>query len=221
MKQVNHIWSTSGGDDLIAYIARVSNPKNQDNSETAPKLIGYLIDHGHWSPFEMVGMCVEINTTRDIGRQILRHRSFSFQEFSQRYQDVSELPPVNVREARLQDSKNRQNSTETDDRNLQKWFSSAQIDVINEAQRVYRRALELGIAKEQARCVLPEGLTATRMYMNGTVRSWIHFLKARLYPGAQKEIREIAKEVMDILDEHFPNTVLAASSYIYGDLTKQ
>jgi thymidylate synthase (FAD) len=213
--KVKYIHSTLDGDGLIASIARVSNPKNQDNRETAPRLIKYCATHGHWSVFEMASLCVEINTTRDIGRQILRHRSFSFQEFSQRYQDVSELPPLEVfRETRLQDAKNRQGSTISDDEELQKWFERQQFDIWSYTNKKYKEALEKGIAKEQARCILPEGLTPTRMYMNGTVRSWIHFLQARLYSGAQKEIREIAEEVEKIIKSIYPETYDAIKDYI-------
>jgi thymidylate synthase (FAD) len=214
--KVEYVHSTQGGDNLIAYIARVSNPKNQENFETAPKLINYLIEHGHWSPFEMASLCVEINTTRDIGRQILRHRSFSFQEFSQRYQDVTKLPPAELREARLQDSKNRQNSIITDDEDIQRWWKSAQELVVSITNDIYQQALSDGIGKEVARSILPEGLTSTRMYMHGTIRSWIHFLKARLYSGAQKEIREVAQAVDGILKEHYPDTHTAIQDYIYN-----
>lgn len=212
--EVKHIWNTPDGDELIAYIARVSNPKNQNNTETAPRLIAYLIKNGHWSPFEMANLCVEINTTRDIGRQILRHRSFSYQELSQRYQctDVLEQPPL--RQARLQDPNNRQGSIEVLDAELMGWFYGKQAIVRDLANEIYRDALDKGIAKEQARAVLPEGLTATRMYMNGTIRSWIHFLKARLYSGAQKEIREIAQAVEIILSEKYPMTHKAIKEYI-------
>lgn len=214
--KVDKVWATPDGDELIAYIARVSNPANQGNKETAPRLINYLMKHGHWSPFEMVNLCVEIETTRDIGRQILRHRSFSFQEFSQRYADISELPPAQLRETRLQDVSNRQNSLENRDALVDIEFKRQQEEIITHAQDVYQWALMAGIAKEQARAVLPEGLTTTRMYMNGTVRSWIHFLKARLYSGAQKEVREIAQAVATILQETYPNTFEAAKEYVYG-----
>lgn len=214
--KVDKVWATPDGDELIAYIARVSNPSNQGNKETAPRLINYLMKHGHWSPFEMVNLCVEIETTRDIGRQILRHRSFSFQEFSQRYADISELPPAELRETRLQDVSNRQNSIETNNKSLDEWWQDEQRRVISFSHSIYSQALGLGIAKEQARAVLPEGLTTTRMYMNGTVRSWIHFLKARLYSGAQKEVREIAQAVAEILKETYPNTFEAAKEYVYG-----
>lgn len=214
---VKPVWSTPNGDELIAYIARVSNPSNQGNKETAPKLINYLMKHGHWSPFEMVNLCVEIETTRDIGRQILRHRSFSFQEFSQRYADVNQLPPAELRETRLQDVSNRQNSIENQDVLIDIEFKRQQEEVLKHSHEVYQWALMVGIAKEQARAVLPEGLTPTRMYMNGTVRSWIHFLKARLYSGAQKEVREIAQAIAGIIKETYPNTFEASKEYIYDN----
>lgn len=189
---------------LVAYCARVSNPANQDKMDTARKLIKYLADNGHWSPFEMVSICMEINTTRDIARQILRHRSFSFQEFSQRYADPAALGDQFVpREARLQDTKNRQNSIEVDDDKLQKSWKEAQEDVYEQAARVYRWAIINGIAKEQARAVLPEGNTLSRLYMNGTLRSWIHFVQLRSDNGTQKEHREIAIEIGKLLDDMY------------------
>jgi len=188
--------------DLVAYCARVSNPGNQDNKETNEKLIGYLIRNKHWSPLEMVSVCLEIETTRDIARQILRHRSFSFQEFSQRY------APVNLdfecREARLQDSKNRQNSLETDDDALSFEWEMKQREASAASQRAYTWALENGIAKEQARAVLPEGMTPTRMYMNGTLRSWIHYIELRSGNGTQKEHREVALECAKVIGIIFP-----------------
>lgn len=184
--------------DTIAYMARVSNPSNQANTQTAPKLLEYLMRENHWSPFEMVNMCIEIETTRDIARQILRHRSFSFQEFSQRYAKV-EFEFV-LREARLQDPKNRQNSTEVDDEILKGNWVAQQMDVIQAATKAYEWALENNIAKEQARAVLPEGLTGSRLYMNGTVRSWIHYVELRGGHGTQKEHIAVAKEVGKILD---------------------
>jgi len=178
-------------ENQIAYMARVSNPSNQMNTETAPKLIAYLIKNKHWSPLEMVSATLEIETTRDIGRQILRHRSFSFQEFSQRYADASQLGFV-VKEARLQDSKNRQSSLEVDDAALQNAWLMKQADVKDLAENVYQWALDMGIAKEQARAVLPEGMTTTRMYMAGTIRSWWHYIELRTQLGTQKEHREVA-----------------------------
>jgi thymidylate synthase (FAD) len=189
--------------DLVAYIARVSNPENQLNSETAPKLLKYLIKHKHWSPFEMVHLVLEIETTRDISRQIIRHRSFSFQEFSQRYATVDSLG-FDVREARLQDHKNRQNSLETEDRELQDVWRAQQQEVIRTSKRAYNWALTNGIAKEQARSVLPEGLTNTRMYMSGSLRSWIHYCELRCDASTQKEHREVAQGCLDIIKDTFP-----------------
>lgn len=179
--------------ELIAFCARVSNPSNQMNSETSEKLIKYLIKHQHWSPLEMVSACVEIQTTRDIARQILRHRSFSFQEFSQRYADPTQELDFVYREARLQDHKNRQNSIDTDDTLLQKRWIEKQQMVINASKHAYSWAIEHGIAKEQARAVLPEGNTVSRLYMNGTIRSWVHYIQLRSANGTQKEHIEIAK----------------------------
>ena len=181
-------------ENLVAYCARVSNPSNQHSVKTNSKLLKYLIQHKHWSPFEMVNVCLRVDTTRDIARQMLRHRSFSFQEFSQRYADVSNLSDEFVyREARLQDEKNRQNSIETDDRELQKLWEEYQRDVLVSAKRAYTWALSNGIAKEQARAVLPEGLTISRLYVNGTLRSWIHYIELRSGHGTQKEHIEIGK----------------------------
>ena len=190
--------------DLIAYCARVSNPSNQSNTETSDRLLRYLIKNQHWSPFEMVNVCLEITTTRDIARQILRHRSFSFQEFSQRYADpVKELNFV-FREARLQDTKNRQNSIKTDDIMLQVRWDNIQADVIQAAKDAYTWAIENGIAKEQARAVLPEGLTESRLYMNGTVRSWIHYISLRKENGTQKEHADIALACAEVISKVFP-----------------
>jgi thymidylate synthase (FAD) len=190
--------------DLVAYCARVSNPSNQSNTETSDKLINYLIKWKHWSPFEMINVCLEIETTRDIARQILRHRSFTFQEFSQRYADpVKELEFV-TREARLQDTKNRQNSIETEDDVLQDMWTSMQEKVIAEATMAYKWALTKGIAKEVARAVLPEGLTTSRMYVNGTLRSWIHYIDIRSDKATQKEHRIIALECAKVISEIFP-----------------
>ena len=190
--------------ELIAYCARVSNPSNQLNTDTSEKLINYLVKHAHWSPLEMVSACMEIETTRDIARQILRHRSFSFQEFSQRYADPVKDLDFEIREARLQDDKNRQNSVETDDVDLKTEWMLAQERVIIEARKAYRWAIENGIAKEQARAVLPEGLTMSRMYMNGTLRSWIHYIELRSANGTQKEHMEIAKACAHVIAEVFP-----------------
>src|SRR6056300_703700 len=191
--------------DLIAYCARVSNPSNQMNSETSEKLIKYLIKHAHWSPLEMVSACLEINTTRDIAHQIVRHRSFSFQEFSQRYADPAEFgDQFVIRDARLQDEKNRQNSIETDDLQLHAQWENHQRDVIDAAKKAYEWAIDNGIAKEQARAVLPEGNTKTRLYMNGTLRSWIHYIELRGANGTQKEHMDIAHACAKVIAEIFP-----------------
>lgn len=192
--------------ELIAYCARVSNPSNQFNTETSDKLIRYLVKHQHWSPLEMVSACLEIETTRDIARQILRHRSFSFQEFSQRYADPTKDLSFVLREARLQDPKNRQNSVETDDERLQREWELRQNNVITEARMAYQWAIDNGIAKEQARAVLPEGLTVSRLYMNGTLRSWVHFIQLRSGNGTQKEHMEIAKACAEVIAKVFPMT---------------
>lgn len=189
--------------DIIGYCARISNPDNQSNSENG-KLLKYLIDNKHWSPFEMVDMVLEINTTRDIARQILRHRSFSFQEFSQRYADPTKDLAVYMREARLQDTKNRQNSVETDDDTLKRQWEAKQQQIVHESRLAYKWALENGIAKEQARAVLPEGNMQSRMYMKGNVRSWIHYCELRAGNGTQKEHREIAVKCAEILKNHLP-----------------
>jgi thymidylate synthase (FAD) len=197
----------SGIDDaqeLVAFCARVSNPSNQLNTETSEKLIKYLIKNAHWSPLEMVSACLEIETTRDIARQILRHRSFSFQEFSQRYANpVKDLEFV-TREARLQDLKNRQNSIENDDEEISNMWIEKQEHLINEARETYNWAIENGIAKEQARAVLPEGNTVSRMYMNGTLRSWIHYIELRSGNGTQKEHMEIAVACAEVITKIFP-----------------
>lgn len=190
--------------ELIAYCARVSNPSNQFNTETSAKLINYLVKHQHWSPLEMVSACLEINTTRDIARQILRHRSFSFQEFSQRYADPTQDLEFVLREARLQDTKNRQNSIDVSDAELQAWWNAKQQFIINYVKETYTEALNKGLAKEQARAILPEGLTGSRMYMNGTLRSWIHFIQVRSGNGTQKEHMLIAQEVAKVISEIFP-----------------
>ena len=190
--------------DLIAYCARVSNPSNQNNSATADKLIRYLVKNKHWSPLEMVSACLEIETTRDIARQILRHRSFSFQEFSQRYADPTKDLDFVTREARLQDEKNRQNSVEVDDPKLQEEWNTLQEMVIEDARSAYNWAISKGIAKEQARAVLPEGLTMSRMYMNGTLRSWVHYIELRSGHGTQKEHMEIARECAVAIAPIFP-----------------
>ena len=190
--------------ELVAFCARVSNPSNQLNTETSEKLIKYLIKNAHWSPLEMVSACLEIETTRDIARQILRHRSFSFQEFSQRYANpVKDLEFV-TREARLQDLKNRQNSIENDDQEISNMWIEKQEHLINEARETYNWAIENGIAKEQARAVLPEGNTVSRMYMNGTLRSWIHYIELRSGNGTQKEHMEIAVACAEVITKIFP-----------------
>jgi thymidylate synthase (FAD) len=194
----------SDAQDLIAYCARVSNPSNQFNTETSDKLIKYLVKHAHWSPLEMVSACMEITTTRDIARQILRHRSFSFQEFSQRYADPTKDLNFVTREARLQDTHNRQNSVETEDASLQNEWFRAQQRVIYAAKREYEWAIKNGIAKEQARAVLPEGLIESRLYMNGTLRSWIHFIELRSANGTQKEHQEVAKACAKVIADVFP-----------------
>jgi|TARA_A100001015_G_scaffold106300_1_gene117990 thymidylate synthase (FAD) len=190
--------------ELVAFCARVSNPSNQLNTETSEKLIKYLIKNAHWSPLEMVSACLEIETTRDIARQILRHRSFSFQEFSQRYANpVKDLEFV-TREARLQDLKNRQNSIETDDKEITNMWIKKQEDLIENAKETYNWAIENGIAKEQARAVLPEGNTVSRMYMNGTLRSWIHYIELRSGNGTQKEHMDIAIACAEVIAKIFP-----------------
>jgi len=188
--------------ELVAYCARVSNPANQTNTDTSEKLIRYLIKHRHWSPLEMVSACLEIETTRDIARQILRHRSFSFQEFSQRYA-VADLG-VEYKEARLQDTKNRQNSIEVEDADLEAVWRKHQMDVVAASKKAYNWALENGIAKEQARAVLPEGITTSRLYMQGTLRSWLHYIELRSGPETQKEHREIAQACAVALESIFP-----------------
>ena len=190
--------------DLIAFCARVSNPGNQNNSKTAEKLLRYLAKHKHWSPFEMVSACVEIETTRDIARQLLRHRSFSFQEFSQRYANPVEDLEFVIREARLQDPKNRQNSIETEDQKIIEEWENLQRELIDNASKAYNWAIENGIAKEQARSVLPEGNTVSRIYMNGTLRSWIHYIQLRESNGTQKEHMEIANACATVINKIFP-----------------
>ena len=197
--------------DLVAFCARVSNPANQYNTETSEKLIKYLIANAHWSPLEMVSVCIEIETTRDIARQILRHRSFSFQEFSQRYADPTQDLDFVIREARLQDTKNRQNSVDIDlkndeQRQIAYQWQNLQRDLINKTKEIYSWAVSKGIAKEQARAVLPEGLTVSRLYMNGTLRSYIHYIMLRAGNGTQKEHAEIALACAEVIAEIFPMT---------------
>ena len=191
-------------EELVAFCARVSNPSNQFNMGTADKLIRYLTKHAHWSPLEMVSACLEIETTRDIARQILRHRSFSFQEFSQRYADPTKDLDFVLRDARLQDTKNRQNSVATDDRELKAEWGRRQQAVIDLVKENYKWAIENGIAKEQARAILPEGNTVSRMYMNGTIRSWIHYIQLRAGNGTQLEHMEIARACAQVIAEIFP-----------------
>ena len=192
--------------DLVAFCARVSNPSNQMNSETSEKLLKYLAKHKHWSPFEMASVCLEVECTRDIARQFLRHRSFSFQEFSQRYADPLEDLQFSTREARLQDLKNRQNSVEVEDEKLQHAWKAKQLMIIHEAKMAYKWAIENGIAKEQARAVLPEGLTMSRLYVNGTLRSWIHYIELRSGHGTQKEHIELARAIANTIKIIFPLT---------------
>ena len=190
--------------ELVAFCARVSNPSNQLNTETSEKLIKYLIKNAHWSPLEMVSACLEIETTRDIARQMLRHRSFSFQEFSQRYANPVKDLEFTIRDARLQDPKNRQNSIENEDELISKAWKEKQEKLINEATNTYNWAIENGIAKEQARAVLPEGNTVSRLYMNGTLRSWIHYIELRSANGTQREHMEIAIACAVVINEIFP-----------------
>ena len=200
---VKLIWITPDAEKLLGYIARVSNPQNQDN-ENVEGLLRYMVKHQHWSPFEMASAVFEIETTRDIARQILRHRSFSFQEFSQRYADVSLLPAAQLRECRLQDTKNRQNSLTTDDQSKHGLWAQLQAKASGVALAAYQQALEMGVAKEQARAVLPEGLTPSRMYMSGTLRSWMHYCQLRTQPETQKEHRLIAQAISDELALQVP-----------------
>jgi len=200
----SYLVDSANATELVAFCARVSNPDNQMNQETSDKLIKYLMKHKHWSPLEMVSVCLEIETTRDIARQILRHRSFSFQEFSQRYADPTQSLSFEKRDARLQDPKNRQNSIECDDMKINLQWNKKQEEVIREAFQAYTWAIENGIAKEQARAVLPEGNTVSRLYANGTLRSWVHYIELRGANGTQLEHIEIAKEVAKVISKIFP-----------------
>lgn len=202
MQHVKLVTITPDAGKLIAYCARVSNPENQDNHETAPRLLRYLARNKHWSPFELAHAVMEINTTRDIARQILRHRSFSFQEFSGRYAEMPDWPIY--REARMQDTKNRQNSLECDDEKLSRLWGFMQEDVHLEAKNAYRWAIENGIAKEVARAILPEGITPSRLYMAGSIRSWLHYIEVRTDPTTQKEHRIIAAQCAEVLAEAIP-----------------
>tara|TARA_R110000796_G_scaffold10656_3_gene35341 strand:+ start:9926 stop:10543 length:618 start_codon:yes stop_codon:yes gene_type:complete len=198
---VKLVWATPDAERLIAYMARVSNPENQDNP-SIDKLLQYLIKHQHWSPFEMVNVCMEIEVTRDIARQMLRHRSFSFQEFSQRYAVANDYETSDVR---LQDTKNRQNSFATEDRELRRWWHDSQNSLIAQVRGLYGAALNNGIAKEVARKLLPEGLTMSRMYMNGTLRSWMHYVDIRCDEATQKEHRDVADKCKAVLKTQFPS----------------
>jgi len=200
----NALQHTFDAQDLVAYCARVSNPANQSNTETSERLIKYLVKNKHWSPLEMVSACLEVETTRDIARQLLRHRSFSFQEFSQRYADPTKDLDFVCREARLQDTKNRQNSIEVNDDYLKERWEEEQLKVILASKQAYKWAIDNGIAKEQARAVLPEGLTVSRLYVNGTLRSWVHYIELRSGNGTQKEHIEIANACADVISKVFP-----------------
>jgi len=219
--EVKLISYTQGADgknllEQVAYAARVSNPANQNNDATSEKLVRYLIKNQHWSPLEMASICLEINTTRDIARQILRHRSFSFQEFSQRYADASQLG-FELKESRLQDTKNRQNSIETDNLALQTWWENYQNKVLDVAKDAYQFALDKGIAKEQARAVLPEGMTKSRMYMHGTLRSHVHYIRVRTEPGTQLEHKLIAYECAKAIEPIFPMIM----EFVHSDMKNQ
>ena len=203
MSSVNLVWITPNAEEVIGYCARVSNPANQENPDVA-NLLRYCVRNSHWSIFEMASACIEINAPRDISRQILRHRSFSFQEFSQRYADVSKLPFTGYREARLQDTKNRQNSLETDNQHLVQSWEDRQEALLMAIDSHYKWALANGIAKECARVILPEGLTPSRVYMSGTIRSWIHFCNVRQGNGTQKEHIEIANQIHAVLSKELP-----------------
>lgn len=210
VRLISYTKSATGGppamdmQELVAFCARVSNPSNQNNLETSEKLVRYLIKHRHWSPLEMVSATVEINTTRDIARQILRHRSFSFQEFSQRYADPTVALEMVVRDARLQDKKNRQNSVSTDDQNLMIWWKERQKELIELSESIYKEATARGIAKEQARAILPEGCTMSRIYMAGTIRSFVHFIDVRSGNGTQAECIDVARKTALVLKSVFP-----------------
>lgn len=207
------IWATPNLESVIAYCARVSNPANQHNDETAPKLLRYCMKHKHWSVFEMGNICIEIETTRDIARQIIRHRSFSFQEFSQRYAVVGEH---DISEARMQDNKNRQNSIPTEDREIQRWWEEQQQLTWKKAKAVYEHALNIGIAKEVARKVLPEGMAMSRMYVNGTARSWLHYIDVRCDEATQKEHREVAQQCKTIVSNLLPSLFPMPDGSYYG-----
>lgn len=205
VKLISYTQGTDGKNLLeqVAFAARVSNPANQNNTETSEKLVRYLIKNQHWSPLEMVSICLEIETTRDIARQILRHRSFSFQEFSQRYADASQLG-FELKECRLQDTKNRQNSLPSTDFTLDDMWQIQQNKLLEQVQKTYKWALDNGIAKEQARAVLPEGMTGSRLYMNGTLRSWVHYIQLRSANGTQKEHQDVALACASAIEPIFP-----------------
>ena len=207
--KVELVWATPDIEEKVAYCARVSNPSNQNNFETAPKLLKYLMKHKHWSPFEMANVCMEIETTRDIARQILRHRSFSFQEFSQRYAVVNDF---SFRDCRVQDEKNRQNSFVSADPELNNWWRATQLRVQQEAEFMYQAALNRGVAKEQARALLPEGMAMSRMYMNGTLRSWLHYIEVRTDPSTQKEHRDVAEACKTVLSVLCPSIMEAMNA---------
>lgn len=211
VKLISHSKTSGGGgtpafdmQELVAYTARVSNPSNQNNLDSSEKLVRYLIKHKHWSPLEMVSATVEVNTTRDIARQMLRHRSFAFQEFSQRYADPTQSLDFVTRDARLQDTKNRQNSVASNDEALEKWWKDEQSNLALQIKSIYRRAIELGIAKEQARAILPEGCTMSRLYMAGTLRSFVHFIEVRSGNGTQLEHMDVARKVAAAIAPIFP-----------------
>lgn len=210
VKLINYSQSVSSSEidmdlqEMIAYCARVSNPSNQGNTETSEKLVRYLVKHKHWSPLEMVSVTVEVNTTRDIARQILRHRSFSFQEFSQRYADPTKTLDFVARDARLQDTKNRQNSVACENEALEAWWKSEQLKLVETVESLYRRALDFGIAKEQARAILPEGCTMSRLYMAGTLRSFVHFIEVRSGNGTQAEHMDVARKLATAIAPIFP-----------------
>lgn len=208
--KVELVWATPDIEEKVAYCARVSNPSNQNNFETAPKLLKYLMKHKHWSPFEMANVCMEIETTRDIARQILRHRSFSFQEFSQRYAVVNDF---SFRDCRVQDEKNRQNSFVSADPELNNWWRATQLRVQQEAEFMYQAALNRGVAKEQARALLPEGMAMSRMYMNGTLRSWLHYIEVRTDPSTQKEHRDVAEACKTVLSVLCPSIMEAMNEH--------
>ena len=203
MSSVNLVWITPNAEEVIGYCARVSNPDNQDNPDVA-NLLRYCVKNAHWSVFEMASACIEINAPRDISRQIIRHRSFSFQEFSQRYADVSKLPFSGYREARLQDTKNRQNSISLENNHLKEEWEEMQSIILYTVETFYKKALAKGMAKECARVILPEGLTPSRLYMSGTIRSWLHYLQVRQGNGTQKEHIEIANQIHAVLSKELP-----------------